>query len=91
MSILALDKRKYILEDLLVDYRYTRVYTIINEVIISKIYKKLKIEPLLLSILKSLREYNSKLSKKLITYFILPILIINRYYKNIYPILITPL
>ena len=91
IGILASGKRRYILEDLLVDCRYTSTYTVINEAIVPKICEKLKIEPLPLSTPKPLRGYDGKLSKKPITYFILLALIVNGYYESIYPILIAPL
>ena len=91
IGILVSGKRRYILEDLLVDYRYTGAYIVINEAIIPEIYEKLRIEPLPLSTPKPLRGYNGKLSKKPITHFILLALIVNGYRKSIYPILIAPL
>ena len=91
ISILVSGKLIYILEDSLVDYRYTSAYIVIIEAIIPKIYEKLGIEPLLLSRPKPLRGYDGKLSKKPITYFILPALIVNGHRESIYPMLIAPL
>ena len=91
ISTLVSGKLKHILEDSLVDYRYTSTHIIINKAIVPKIYKKLGIQPIPLSTPKPLRGYNSKLSKKPITHFILSALIINSHYESIYPMLIAPL
>lgn len=70
------------------NYGCIEVYTIINETIVFDICNKLQIESILLSKLKSLRDYNDKLSKKPVIYYLLSILEVNGYKKEIYLILI---
>ena len=81
-------KRKYILNNL-VNIDYIDIYTIINETLVSNIYKKLQIELLSLLKSKSLRDYNSKLSKNSIIYFLLLEVEIDDYKKSLYSILIV--
>ena len=50
---------------------YSEAYSLIKNILISSIYKKLSIQSISLIISKSLREYNEKLFKYLITYYIL--------------------
>ena len=57
----------------------------------NKVYKDLQLKPIFLFVFKSLREYDKKLSKKSITYYILLILNVNKYKKETYSILITKL
>ena len=83
-------KRKYVLNNL-VDIDYIDTYTIINEILVSNIYKKLQIELLSLSKSKSLRDYNSKLLKNSIIYFLLSKVEIDNYKKSLYSILIVSL
>ena len=90
-STLASGKRKHILEDSLVDCGCTGVYTVINEALIPQICESLEIEPLPLSTPKLLRGYDGRLSKKPITHFILPALIVNGHRESICPMLIAPL
>ena len=90
-STLASGKLKHVLEDSLVDCGCTGAHTVINKAIVPEICEKLRIQPIPLSTPKPLRGYDGKLSKKPITYFILPALIVNGHYESIYPMLIAPL
>lgn len=90
-STLASGKRKHVLEDSLVDCGCTGAHTVINEAIIPEICEKLGIEPLPLSTPEPLRGYDGQLSKKPITHFILPALIVNGHRESTCPMLIAPL
>ena len=63
-------------------------YTIINKIIVSEIYKQLQIESYSFSKLKSLRDYDEQLIKKFIIYYLLFILNVHGYKKDLYFILI---
>ena len=91
IGTLASGERRHILEDLLVDCGCTGTHTVINKAIVPKIYEKLGIQPIPLSTPKPLRGYNDKLSKKPITHFILPALIVNGHRESTCPMLIAPL
>ena len=68
-----------------------KIYIVINKTIISQICERLQIESYLLFKLKSLREYDDQLAKKLITHYLLPTLKVQDYKKKSYFILITQL
>ena len=63
-------------------------YTIINEIIVSKVCKQLQIDLYSLSKSKPLRDYNEQLIKKFITHCLLLTLNVHNYKKNLYFILI---
>ena len=75
----------------LVNSNYSNIYTIISEIIVSRLYKILQLKSISLLKLKLLREYNNKLIKKSITYYLLLNLSVSDYKKRTYSILITPL
>ena len=83
-------KRKCILNSL-VNIDYINIYTIVNETLVSNIYRKLQIELLSLLKPKSLRNYNDKLLKNSITHFLLLGVEIDDYKKSLCPILIASL
>ena len=56
----------------LVDYSYIGVYTVINETLVPKVYERLGLQLIPLIASKPLRGYDGKLSKKLITHYLLP-------------------
>ena len=60
-----------------------------NESLILSIYLKLKLDFISLSIFKSLRNYNKSLLKRFIIYYLLLIINVASYKKDIYLILIT--
>ena len=55
----------------LVDYSYIGVNTVINETLVPKVYERLGLQLIPLIAPKPLRRYDGKLSKKLITYYVL--------------------
>ena len=57
----------------------------------NRVYKELQLKSISLFVLKSLQEYDKKLFKKSIIYYILSILAINEYKKETYSILIVKL
>ena len=65
------------------------IYTVINKIIIFEVCKQLQIELYSFSKLKSLRDYNEQLIKKLIIYYLLLILNVHDYKKDLYFILIA--
>ncbi len=65
------------------------VYTLIHTNLITKVYKKLDLQPISLLKEKLVRDYIEKLAKKIITHKILSILIINNYKKSLILMLIT--
>ena len=72
----------------LVNYECIKTYIIINEIIISKVCKQLQIDLYPLSKSKSLRDYDEQLIKKSITYYLLFILNVHDYKKDLCFILI---
>jgi len=56
--------------------------------LVTKVYKKLNLQPISLLKEKLIRGYDEKLAKKIITYKILSILIINNYKKPLILMLI---
>ena len=65
-----------------------KIYTIINKIIVFEMCKQLQIELYSLSKLKPLRDYNKQLIKKLIIYYLLFILNVHDYKKDLYLIFI---
>ncbi len=57
--------------------------------LVTKVYKKLNLQPISLLKEKLIRGYDEKLAKKIITYKILSILIINNYKKPLILMLIA--
>ena len=73
----------------LVNCEYIKIYIIINEIIVSEVCKQLQIDSYPLSKSKSLRDYNKQLIEKFITHYLLPILNVHDYKKNLCFILIV--
>ena len=71
-----------------VNCEYIKIYIIINEIIVFEVCKQLQIESYSLSKSKSLRNYNEQLIKKFIIYYLLLILNMHDYKKNLCLILI---
>ena len=65
------------------------IYTVINEIIILEVCKQLQIESYSFSKLKPLRDYNKQLIKKFIIYYLLFILNVHDYKKDLYLIFIV--
>ena len=83
-------ERKCVLDNL-VDTNCIEAYIVINETLVSEVYRKLQIESLSLSISKPLRGYDDKLFETLIIYFLLLDLKVNDHKKGLCPMLIAPL
>ena len=66
-----------------------KVYIVINEVIVFEVCKQLQIELYSFSKLKPLRDYNEQLFKNSITHYLLLILNVHDYKKNLYFIFIV--
>ena len=73
----------------LVNCECIKIYTIINEVIVFEVCKQLQIELYSFSKLKPLRDYNEQLIKKFIIYYLLLILNVHGYKKDLCFILIV--
>ena len=71
-----------------VNCEYIKIYIIINEIIVFEVCKQLQIESYSLSKSKSLRDYNKQVIKKFIIYYLLLILNMHDYKKNLCLILI---
>ena len=84
-------RREARFEKYLINYKYTNIYIIINKSLIPRIYYKLNLNFISLLILKPLRDYNKRLLKRFIIYYILFIINVTGYKKSIYFILTTPL
>ena len=69
--ILSLQDNKFEVVNSLVDYSCIGVYTIINETLVPKVYERLGLQLMPLIAPKPLRGYDGKLSKKLITHYLL--------------------
>ena len=59
------------------------IYIIINKIIVFEMCKQLQIESYSFSKLKPLRDYNEQLIKKFIIYYLLSILNVHDYKKNL--------
>ena len=88
---LSLLNKKIQLIDALINYNCIEAYTILNEVIVLRICDSLLLQSVLLITSKPLREYDDKLSKTLITHYLLSTLNVIDYKKKICFMLITPL
>ena len=67
----------------LINYNYIRIYIVINEIIIFEICERLQIESYFLFKLKSLREYDKQFVKRFIINYLLFILNVYDYKKNL--------
>ena len=88
ITLSSLDK-KIRLIDALVNCDCIEAYTVLNEAIVPRICDSLLLQPVLLIISKSLRGYDDKLSKTLITHYLLSTLNVAGYKKETYLILIV--
>ena len=91
ITIILLLQYRISLYATLINSNYSNTYTIISKIIVPRLYKTLQLESISLSKLKSLREYNDKLVKKSITYYLLLNLSVSDYKERTCSILITPL
>ena len=71
------------------NYGCIEAYIVINEIIISEVCKQLQIESYSLSKSKFLRDYDEQLIKKSITHYLLSILNVHDYKKDLCSILIV--
>ena len=69
--ILSSQDNKFKVANSLIDCGYIGVYTVINETLVPKVYERLGLQLIPLIAPKPLRRYDSKLSKKLITHYLL--------------------
>ena len=81
--------KKCVLKDILIDSDCIEINIVINKSRVTQVYKDLKLEIVLLSVFKSLRDYNEKLFKKLIIYYLLFKLNLNKYREETCLILIA--
>ena len=78
-----------IFTNFLINCECIEIYTIINKIIIFEVCKQLQIELYSFSKLKSLWNYDEQLIKKFIIYYLLLILNVHDYKKDLYFILIV--